>query len=75
MSKKLHEVDNDTSDYILRAASIGAGKSRSTVVLIENNAIINNNARIKSVFRVLTTLNLLPICSPTHESGTEENSF
>lgn len=42
MSKKLHKVDNDTSDYILRAASTGAGKSRSTVVLIENNAIINN---------------------------------
>ena len=37
----------------------GLGRSRFTIVHMENNTIINNNTKINTVFHVLTTVNLL----------------
>ena len=45
------------TSYVVTAA--GWGKSRFTVVCMENNTITNNNARINSVFHIPTTANLL----------------
>ena len=45
--------------YIHIYTPTGIGKHRFTVVPMENNMIVNDNARINSVFCVLTTVNLL----------------